>query len=266
MLASLLLQNLFRIASIRRRFLHSSEFLRSFLQALTKSRNTQMQYQLIMAVWVVSFDKQDAEHLQTSCNVTTVLLDTAKAAHKEKILRVCVATWRNLLSKCPNMVVPVMVGSKLVEFLESFRNAKVADDDMSADITFLLEELDRVYLSLNSFDEYSSEIKSGKLTWSPPHKSELFWKDNAGRLTENGSELLHYLKKYLQPSLPPTIISIAANDIGMYILYHTSGQQNVESLSIKPKLMALLAHEDAEVRYHALSAMQSYMKKVWTPT
>lgn len=42
----------------------------------------------------------------------------------------------------------------------------------------------------SSFDEYSSELKSGRLEWSPVHKSEKFWRENAVRLNEKNYELL----------------------------------------------------------------------------
>lgn len=46
-------------------------------------------------------------------------------------------------------------------------------------------------ISINSsFDEYSSELKSGRLEWSPVHKSEKFWRENAVRLNEKNYELL----------------------------------------------------------------------------
>ncbi len=44
--------------------------------------------------------------------------------------------------------------------------------------------------SCSSFDEYSSELKSGRLEWSPVHKSEKFWRENAVRLNEKNYELL----------------------------------------------------------------------------
>ena len=47
-----------------------------------------------------------------------------------------------------------------------------------------------VFLSISSFDEYSSELKSGRLEWSPVHKSEKFWRENAVRLNEKNYELL----------------------------------------------------------------------------
>lgn len=43
---------------------------------------------------------------------------------------------------------------------------------------------------ISSFDEYSSELKSGRLEWSPVHKSEKFWRENAVRLNEKNYELL----------------------------------------------------------------------------
>jgi V-type H+-transporting ATPase subunit H len=34
---------------------------------------------------------------------------------------------------------------------------------------------------------------SGQLEWSPTHKSELFWLDNASKLEENDLEILRYI-------------------------------------------------------------------------
>ena len=46
------------------------------------------------------------------------------------------------------------------------------------------------FCAFSSFDEYSTELKSGRLEWSPVHKSEKFWRENAGRLNEKNYELL----------------------------------------------------------------------------
>lgn len=47
-----------------------------------------------------------------------------------------------------------------------------------------------LFYTNSSFDEYSSELKSGRLEWSPVHKSEKFWRENAVRLNEKNYELL----------------------------------------------------------------------------
>ena len=47
-----------------------------------------------------------------------------------------------------------------------------------------------VFVHFSSFDEYTTEVKSGRLEWSPVHKSERFWRENAARLNEKNYELL----------------------------------------------------------------------------
>lgn len=52
----------------------------------------------------------------------------------------------------------------------------------------------------SSFDEYSSELKSGRLEWSPVHKSEKFWRENAVRLNEKNYELLKWVPNVAWPN------------------------------------------------------------------
>ena len=157
-----------------------------------------------------------------------------------------------------------MIGARILQFLDSGSIKKVSDEEMTSDINVLKEKLSIAIQNLNSFDEYASEIKSGILTWSPPHQSDLFWKDNASRLELNDCEILHILTNLLDFDNDPQILTIAANDIGMYVTYHPTGRKNLENLGTKSKIMALFYHSDAEVRYQALSAMQKYMKNLWS--
>lgn len=46
----------------------------------------------------------------------------------------------------------------------------------------------------STFDEYSSEVKSGVMDWSPCHLSEVFWRQNAQKLSENDYELIRYFE------------------------------------------------------------------------
>ncbi len=161
------------------------------------------------------------------------------------------------------MAIPIMVGCKIAEHLDNLSPNKVADEEVSADVSILKESLAAAMNSLNSFDEYASEVKSGKLAWSPPHKSELFWQDNRSRMGENECELLRILSSLLEPSNDTMTLSVAANDIGMYVSNNPMGRRNVELLGIKTKIMTLIYHGDPEVRYHALTSMQKYMKDMW---
>ena len=49
----------------------------------------------------------------------------------------------------------------------------------------------------SSFDEYSAEVRSGRLEWSPAHRSEKFWRDNVTRLNEKDFEILKYVSGYI---------------------------------------------------------------------
>ena len=43
---------------------------------------------------------------------------------------------------------------------------------------------------LFSFDEFSSEIASGRLSWSPVHTNQKFWRDNCHRFVEKEYKML----------------------------------------------------------------------------
>jgi V-type H+-transporting ATPase subunit H len=58
------------------------------------------------------------------------------------------------------------------------------------DILFLSERLHASIQDLSSFDEYCTEIRSGRLNWSPVHKSEKFWRENSQRFNEKNFELI----------------------------------------------------------------------------
>lgn len=43
-----------------------------------------------------------------------------------------------------------------------------------------------------TYDEYTTELSSGHLSWSPVHESESFWKENASKLNEKEYEQLRW--------------------------------------------------------------------------
>ena len=45
-------------------------------------------------------------------------------------------------------------------------------------------------MDTRTYDEYTSELTSGHLSWTPVHDSELFWKENATKLNDKNYEQL----------------------------------------------------------------------------
>lgn len=117
-----------------------------------------------------------------------------------------------------------MVQSKVLKHLDILQQRKFEDEDIQADIVFLSEKLQESIVDLSSFDEYASEVKSGRLEWSPVHRSEKFWRENAARLTEKNYELLKILIHILESSKDPIVLSVACYDIGEFVRHYPRGK------------------------------------------
>ena len=115
------------------------------------------------------------------------------------------------------------------------------------------------FLLYSSFDEYASELRSGQLDWTPPHQSELFWRDNVQKFHERDMEMLKLLTRLVSTSSNVKVLAIASHDLGQYVKYYPQGKKYVQDLGAKQAIMHLMTHENAEVRFQALSAVQKYM-------
>lgn len=80
--------------------------------------------------------------------VIPLLLDLARATVKEKLLRVCLASWRNFLENARESSISVMIGAKVLDFIEHLCSRKISDEEMSGDLLFLKNELVTAYQSL----------------------------------------------------------------------------------------------------------------------
>ena len=68
-----------------------------------------------------------------------------------------------------------------------------------------------------TFDEYSSELESGHLSWTPPHRSEEFWRENATKLTDQNNKLLKVLARLLATSKDPIVLAVGCHDVGQFV-------------------------------------------------
>lgn len=100
------------------------------------------------------------------------------------------------------------------------------------------------------------------MEWSLLHKSNLFWNENAIKLEENDFEVFKDLVNLLKGSNNPEVLAIVANDFAAYMENRPNGWKKIEEFSVKRQLMLLMSHEDRDVRYQALNAVQKYMSSV----
>jgi len=196
------------------------------------------------------------------------LADIMSESTKEKVIRIILATFRNLIEKPEDEEIVresalQMVQCKVLKSLELMEGKKFDDAEFQEDIEFLLGKLEGSVQDLSSFDEYVTEVKSGRLQWSPVHKSEKFWKENVQRFNEKNFELLKILIRILEVAADPLILCVAAHDVGEYVRHYPRGKTVIEQLQGKQLVMRLLTHDDPNVRYHALLAVQKIMVHNW---
>ncbi|CAK1555753.1 unnamed protein product [Leptosia nina] len=260
------LQMMLRVDEYRFAFL-SVDGISTLLSILASRVNFQVQYQLVFCLWVLTFNPLLAEKMN-KFNAIPILADILSDSVKEKVTRIVLAVFRNLIEKPEDQQVAkehciAMVQCKVLKQLSILEQKRSDDEDIMNDVEFLNERLQASVQDLSSFDQYATEVKSGRLEWSPVHKSAKFWRENAARLNERGQELLRTLVHLLEKSRDPIVLAVACYDIGEYVRHYPRGKHVIEQLGGKQRVMYLLSHEDPNVRYEALLAVQKLMVHNW---
>lgn len=61
-------------------------------------------------------------------------------------------------------------------------------------------------------------------------------------------------------SQDPLVLAVAASDLGRYLQFCDSARRQLQDLGAKAKVMELMGHPDAEVKYQALVATQRFFQ------
>lgn len=262
------LQMMLRVDEYRMAFV-TMEGISTLVYVLGTRVNFQIQYQVTFCLWIMSFNPVLAERMG-KYNVIPVLADILTESVKEKVTRIILATFTNMIKKPEDSQIAkehavIMVHRKVLKQLEYIQQSgqKFEDPDILEDIEFLATTLNASVVDMSSFDEYATEVKSGRLEWSPVHQSEKFWRENAHRLNEKNYELLKILIRLLESSKDPLVLSVAAHDIGEYVRHYARGKVVAENLGGKHLVMQMLTHDDPNVRYEALLCVQKLMVTHW---
>ncbi|THV08044.1 ATPase, V1 complex, subunit H [Dendrothele bispora CBS 962.96] len=233
------------------------------VEILKHKPGPQMSYQVAFCLWLLTFEQNVAEEINKKFDIIPLLVDIAQAAVKEKVIRVIVATFRNLVTKAPSANLPAMLVAQLLPFAKNLCARKWTDEDIVEDVQFLRDELDANFQSLTTYDEYASELQSGHLSWTPVHESDDFWKENATKLNDKDYEQLKLLVKLLNESRDALVLAVAAHDVGQYVKHYERGKKILTDLGAKKRVMELMTHHDSDVRYRALISVQQLVSQPW---
>eukprot|EP01147_Barroeca_monosierra_P002217 gene2217-5228_t len=239
---------------------------RGFVDAMRAVLHPEGHFQILYQISFSATALNEIQVDQLSALVVSVcnLLQEAK---KEKVVRSAVAFLRNTLDVSDrdrsSELAITMTTHKLLSLMESLHRSSTFDDEeLTTDVTYLLEKLRACYERMSSFDEYIVELKSGELQWSPVHSSKRFWSENVLRFNDNKHLILKYLVAYLDKE-DPTSLAVAVHDCGEYVCHYPFGKKVLEELSAKSKIMMLMEHEDSLVKYEALIAVQKMISDNW---
>ncbi|KAN0128507.1 ATPase V1 complex subunit H [Lactarius tabidus] len=233
------------------------------VETLKSNNSPQMNYQVGFCFWLLTFEEDIAEQINKRYDVIPLFISVAQAAAKEKVVRVIIATLRNLVTKAPSANLPTMLVAQLLPFVKNLATRKWSDEDILEDVQFLIDELNARFESLTTWDEYASELTSGHLSWTPVHDSNMFWKENVTRLNEKDHFHLRRLIELLRTSQDPLVLAVAAHDLGQYVRYYDRGKKIVTDLGGKTRVMELMSHSNQEVRYQALLSVQRLVSHPW---
>ncbi|KAK8590053.1 hypothetical protein V6N12_024437 [Hibiscus sabdariffa] len=216
-------------------------------------QSIQLLYETCLCVWLLSYYEPAIEYLATS-RALPRLVDVVRSSTKEKVVRVVVLTFRNMLSK--GTFGAQMVDLGLPQIVQSLKAQAWSDEDLLEALNQLEDGLKDNIKKLSSFDKYKQEVLLGHLDWSPMHKDPLFWRDNITCFEESDFQILRVLLTIMDSSTDPRALAVACFDLSQFIQHHPAGRVIVNDLKAKERVMKLMNHESVEVTKNALLCIQ----------
>lgn len=182
---------------------------------------------------------------------------------KEKLTRLLLSTLLNLLSTNQSTLIPAASLARLPALLGNLKGRHLTDPDLLEDIDSLKDMLEEYSKSQTTFDEYASEVMSGHLRWSPPHRNAQFWKENARRIIEHEKgqlpkKLAEILAKNWESD--KQVLAIGCNDVSFLVKEVPEKKQALEKMGLKTRVMELMQADNESVRYESLRAVGEWMR------
>ena len=228
--------------------------------------SVQIVYEALLCLWLISFAaaKDTVSGAMDTAAVPRRLAALLRDAAAEKTVRVALATLRNLVTRAGGgrgeQLRREMVGAGLVAILGRLSARGWSDEELRGDLASLSEALAEELASMSTLDVYRSEVLSGALGWTPVHTDAAFWRTNAEALERDNRHVLRALVRLLyDEASEPVVQAVACHDLAMFIKAHPRGRAIANSLDVKGRLMQLMESPDAQVRRHALNAVQVLM-------
>lgn len=201
--------------------------------------------------------------IHSEYDVIPLLTQLLRVSPKEKTTRLLVSTLKNLITPNPHSLLPAAALARLPALLNILNLRKWSDEDLTDDLKSLSEMVEEHTKTQTTFDEYAAEVESGHLRWSPPHRSAVFWAENARKILEfeNGhlaKKLAEIVSKKWEND--KQVLAICCNDVGWLVKEVPEKRQMLERLGLKARIMELMAEPEESVRWESLKAVGEWLR------
>ncbi|CAG7923222.1 unnamed protein product [Penicillium olsonii] len=237
---------------------------RSTEPGLAGGVSLQLLYRVLLVLWQLAFEGAVVgDELQEEYEIIQLYTQLLRLSPKEKTTRLLLATLYSLCSANRTTLLPIAVFVRLPALLANLAGRHLTDPDLLEDLTALSSMLEEYTKTQTTFDQYSAEVQSGHLRWSPPHKNLTFWKENARRIVEesNGAlpkKLVEILSKSWDND--KQVLAIACNDVRNLVKEVPERRGQLERLGLKARVMELMADKDEAVRWESLHAVGEWLR------
>jgi len=201
--------------------------------------------------------------VQRDYDIVTLYTHLIRVSPKEKITRLLISTLKNILSANQSTLLPAANTARLPALLSNVKGRHLTDEDLLEDLEQLKNMLEEYSKSQTTFDQYASEVRSGHLRWSPPHRNAAFWKENARRiLEEEKGELPKKLVEILSKAWEDDaqVLAVGCNDVAFLVKEAPDKKSQLEKMGLKTRVMELMQADNESVRYESLRAVGEWMR------
>ena len=224
----------------------------------------QLLYHVLMVFWQLSFEgKLIGKGLDEEHDIIPLYTALLRMSPKEKTTRLLLGTLNNLLAYNKDALMPAALPAKLPAILQNLKTRHLTDPDLQEDLNNLTDMMNSYTSEQTTFSEYASEVNSGHLRWSPPHKNADFWRENARKIIEEDKgELCRKLAEILAKdwSNDKQVLAIGCNDVAFLVKECPEKRQQLEKFGLKARVMSLMQDDNESVRWESLRAVGEWLR------
>ncbi|EPE32559.1 ARM repeat-containing protein [Glarea lozoyensis ATCC 20868] len=224
----------------------------------------QLLYHVLLVLWQLSFEGENiGEGLEEEFDIIPLFTQLLRLSPKEKTTRLLISSLYNMLSTNKQTLLPTAVLARLPALLSNINGRHFNDTDLQEDLQNLTEMIEEHTKTQTTFDEYAAEVNSGHLRWSPPHRNETFWAENARKILEyEKGELPKKLAEIMSKSWDndKQVLAIACNDVGRLVKEVPEKRLQLEKLGLKSRVMELMVEKEEAVRWESLNALSGWLR------